>query len=168
MVNPLPLQYWPATDRRAFDALFLQGGLLDDQGVLGHWRALSRKLMQNQYARWLGWISEEQPEVLALMPCERATSERLHAWLAAMDSLAPATQLGHIGAVIRLCRSIEPERSWSAHKAILAGLHRKTQHHGSPRKIGRVLASDILFDAGAQLVRDNDGPISHPDLSTPS
>ncbi len=163
MSNTLPLQYWPAADRHAFDALFAQGGLLDDHGPLGHWRPLSRELMQNQYGRWLGWVSEAQPEALAFSPCERATAERLQYWLAAMDSLAPATRLGHVGAVVRLCRSIAPERSWSAHQAILAGLHRKVQHHGSPRKIGRVLASDILFDAGAQLMRDNDGPITHPD-----
>ncbi|WP_375569802.1 site-specific integrase [Seohaeicola saemankumensis] len=163
MSNTLPLQYWPAADRHAFDALFAQGGLLDDHGPLGHWRPLSRELMQNQYGRWLGWVSEAQPEALAFPPCERATAERLQYWLAAMDSLAPATRLGHVGAVVRLCRSIAPERSWSGHQAILAGLHRKVQHHGSPRKIGRVLASDILFDAGAQLVRDNDGPITHPD-----
>jgi integrase len=118
--------------------------------------------MQNQYARWLGWICQAQPEALGLSPCDRATPARLHAWLAAMDSLAPATQMGHVGAVVRLCRSIAPERSWSGHQAILAGLHRKVQHHGSPRKIGRVLFSDVLFDAGAQLVRENDGPITHP------
>lgn len=163
MSNTLPLQYWPAADRHAFDALFAQGGLLDDHGPLGHWRPLSRELMQNQYGRWLGWVSEAQPEALAFSPCERAIAERLQYWLAAMDSLAPATRLGHVGAVVRLGRSIAPERSWSGHQAILAGLHRKVQHHGSPRKIGRVLASDILFDAGAQLVRDNDGPITHPD-----
>jgi integrase len=163
MANTLPLQHWPGSDRHAFDALFAHGGLLDDHGALGHWRPLSRNLMQNQYARWLGWVSKAQPTALALMPCERATSERLQAWLAAMNSLAPATQLGHAGAVVRLCRSIEPDRSWSAHQAILAGLHRSVVRHGSPRKIGRVLASDILFDAGAQLVRDNDGLITHPD-----
>ena len=163
MTVALPLQHWPAGDRHAFEALFAQGGLLDDHGALGHWRPLSRRLMQNQYARWLGWIRQAEPEALALTPCERATPERLSAWVAAMDTLAPSTQLGHVGTVVRLCRSIAPESSWSAHQAILAGLHRKVQHHGSPRKIGRVLFSDVLFDAGAQLVRDNDGPISHPD-----
>ena len=163
MTNALSWQNWPNADRHAFDALFAQGGLLDDQGPLGHWRPLSRELMRSQYGRWLGWVSAAQPEALALSPCERATADRLQAWLAAMESLAPATQLGHVGTVVRLCRSIAPDRCWSAHQAILAGLHRKVQHHGSPRKIGRVLASDILFDAGAQLVRDNDGAISHPD-----
>ncbi len=163
MTNTLSLQYWPESDRHAFDVLFVQGGLLDDHGVLSHWRPLSRKLMQTQYARWLGWIKEAQPDAMALTPCERATPERLRAWLAAMDSLAPATRLGHAGAVIRLCQSIEPERSWSGHQAILAGLHRNVKQHGSPRKIGRVLFSDVLFDAGAQLVHDNEGAITHPD-----
>lgn len=163
MANALPLQNWPDADRYAFDALFAQGGLLDDHGPLGHWRPLSRNLMRSQYGRWLGWVSEAQPEALAFSPCERATADRLQAWLAAMDSLAPATQLGHVGTVVRLCRLIEPQRSWSAHQAILAGVHRNVQHHGSPRKNGRVLFSDVLFDAGAQLVRDNDGPITHPD-----
>jgi integrase len=162
MSHALPIQQWPDADRNAFDTLFTQGGLLDDQGLLGHWRSNSCKLMEIQYARWLGWLLMAEPEALTLMPCDRATPARLRAWLTAMNGLAPATRLGHVGAVVRLCRSIAPVRSWSAHQAILAGLHRSVKQHGSPRKAGRVLASDVLFDAGAHLVFDNAGPITHP------
>jgi len=162
MAHALPLQHWPDVDRHEFVSLFTKGALLDDQGLLGHWRSASRKLMQLQYACWLSWVRESEPEALMLPPCDRATPARLRAWLAAMESLAPATRLGHVGSVVRLCRSIAPDRSWNAHQAILAGLHRSVKHHGSPRKTGRVLSSDVLFDAGARLVRENDGPITHP------
>lgn len=163
MAHSLPLQHWPDGDRHAFETLFAKGGLLDDQGPLGHWRDCSRELMHKQYARWLGWVREAEPVALTLMPCDRATPARLRAWLIAMEGLAPATRLGHAGAVVRLCRSMAPDRPWSAHQAILAGLNRSVKRHGSPRKAGRILASDVLFDAGVRLVRHNCSPITHPD-----
>ncbi|WP_211299577.1 tyrosine-type recombinase/integrase [Pukyongiella litopenaei] len=144
-------------------ALFATGGLLDDQGPLTHWRAISREAMKRQYGLWLGWLSQAEPEALGLCPVERATPKRLRAWLAAMGSLAPATLLGYVGAVVRLCRSIDPDRCWTAHQIILSGLHRATKHRGSPRKTGRIFSSDVLFEAGARLVHENDGPITHPD-----
>ncbi len=163
MVSPLPRQKWPDADRKAFDAMFAKGGLLDDHGPLGHWQNNSCALMETQYARWLGWVRLAEPDALTLLPCDRATPERLRAWLTAMDYLAPATQLGHVGSVIRLCRAISPQQCWIAHQAILAGLHYRTKQHGSPRKTGRILPSEVLFEAGARLVQANSGPISHPD-----
>ena len=165
MRKDMQLQQWPDADRTAFMALFKEGGLLDDRGQLAHWRPLSRELMQRQYGKWLGWVSQAEPEALVLGPVERATPARLRAWLAAMDSLAPATLLGYVGAVVRLCRSIDPDRSWTAHQAILSSLHRAAKYRGSPRKIGRILSSDVLFDAGARLVRENSAPSAHGDAA---
>ena len=163
MGKSMPLQSWPEADRNAFLALFAEGGLLDDRGPLAHWRAPSRDAMERQYGLWLGWISRAEPEALELGPVERASPDRLRAWLASMDSFAPATLLGYVGAVVRLCRSLDPDRCWKRYTAILSGLHRTAKHHGSPRKTGRILSSDVLFEAGARLVHDNAGPISHPD-----
>lgn len=163
MGKVLQPHHWPDADRAAFLALFAEGGLLDDQGPLAHWRAQSREAMKRQYGLWLGWVSRTEPEALGLRPIERATSKRLRVWLAAMDNLAPATLLGYVGAVVRLCRSIDPDRGWTAHQGILSGLHRSMKRRGSPRKTGRILSSDVLFETGARLVRENDGPITHPD-----
>ncbi|MEQ8376532.1 MAG: tyrosine-type recombinase/integrase [Roseibium aggregatum] len=163
MSKSLLFDNWPDADRNAFTALFAQGGLLDDQGPLAHWRASSREAMKRQYGYWLGWVTQAEPEALVVDPVARATPQRLRAWLASMVGLAPATLLGYVGAVVRLCRSIAPDRCWTAHQAILSGLHRAAKHRGSPRKTGRILSSDVLFDAGARLVRENEGPITHPD-----
>ncbi|SMX33423.1 tyrosine-type recombinase/integrase [Maliponia aquimaris] len=163
MGKPLPLTHWPVADRMAFAALFAEGGLLDDRGPLAHWRAPSRDTMQRQYGLWLHWVSMAAPEVLLLDPVQRATADRLRAWLASMDGLAPATLLGYVGAILRLCRSIAPDRGWTAQQAILSALHRDAKRRGAPRKNGRILSSDVLFKAGARLVQDNAGPIIHPD-----
>jgi len=163
MGTSLLLHHWPDADRNAFTALFAEGGLLDDQGPLAHWRAPSREAMKRQYGYWLGWVTQAEPEALVVDPVARATPQRLRAWLASMEGLAPATLLGRAGTVVRLCRSIDPDRRWTAHQAILSGLHRAAKHRGSPRKTGRILSSDVLFDAGARLVRENEGPITHPD-----
>ncbi len=156
----LALHSWPDADRRAFAALFTSGGLLDDHGPLAHWRDISREEMKRQYGRWLTWIALTEPKALQIRPEERASPQRLRLWRASMDSLAPATLLGYVGAVIRLCRSVDPDRCWTAHQAILSDLHRAAKHRGSPRKIGRILSSDVLFDAGVRLVRENKGPIT--------
>jgi integrase len=159
MGNALSRNRWPDIDQHTFASLFVEGGLLDDRGPLAHWRNTSRIAMERQYGTWLGWVSQAVPEALLLDPVERATPERLRAWIAANDRLTPATLLGYVGTVVRLCRSIEPDRDWSVHQAILSGLHRLKMRRGSPRKIGRVLSSDVLFDAGARLVHDNCHPV---------
>ena len=44
-------------------------------------------------------------------------------------------------------------------------MHLSVQHHGSPRKTGRVLFSDVLFEAGAQMTICLDGAMTkngHP------
>lgn len=163
MSKCLPWHDWPTADRSAFEALFAKGSLLDDRGPLAHWRAPSRDAMKRQYGFWLNWVSQAKPEGLLLDPVERATSQRLRTWLTSMSTLAPATLLGYVGAVVRLCRSIDPDRCWTAHQAILSELHRAAKLRGSPRKAGRILSSDVLFEAGERLVRTNAGPITHPD-----
>lgn len=157
-----PLEHWPENDRAAFTALFTEGGLLDDRGPLAHWKGVSRKLMQRQYGLWVHWVSCTEPNALHFDPVVRATSERLRSWLKSVDHLAPATLLGYIDAVLRLCRSIEPDHDWSRHRAILASLQRTKVRHGSPRKVGRIMSSDVLFEIGLQLARENEGPITHP------
>lgn len=157
-----PLEHWPAHDRAAFAALFAEGGLLDDRGALHHWRKVSRHTMQLQYSQWVDWVSRTEPNALHLDPVARATPERLRSWLTSMENLAPSTLFGYVGTVVRLCRLIDPECDWAKHQAILARLQAATIRHGSPRKIGRILSSDVLFEVGAQLVHDNNGPITHP------
>tara|TARA_R110002051_G_scaffold237873_1_gene298691 strand:+ start:12588 stop:13625 length:1038 start_codon:yes stop_codon:yes gene_type:complete len=162
MVKVTPLEQWPGDDRTAFTALFVEGGLLDDRGPLAHWRGVSRNTMQRQYGLWVHWVSRTDPNALHLAPVARATPERLQGWLTSMDHLAPSTLFGHVGAVLRLCRSIEPDRDWTRQQALLAGLQRATIRHGSPRKIGRILSSDVLFEVGVRLVHENEVPITHP------
>lgn len=159
----LPLEAWPSADHNAFVALFAEDDLLDDRGPLAHWRAPSRSLMERQYGRWLGWISRVEPEALPLPPSERATYQRLHAWLISMDNLAPATLFGYLDAVVRCCRLTAPHHAWTAQLALLANLHRAIKQHGSQHKTGRIHSSDVLFEAGEKLVHENSDPFARRD-----
>lgn len=100
MGRKLEFEAWPDHDRWAFQALFREGGLLDDQGPLAHWRPVSRETMRRQYALWLGWIADAEPEALVLGPADRASPDRLQRWCAAMEDHKPATLLGYVGAVL--------------------------------------------------------------------
>ena len=72
---------WPEADRALWTALVRSGGLLDDAGAWSHLRPATLASIQARYARWLAWLKETAPEVLALAPEQRATPARLLAWL---------------------------------------------------------------------------------------
>lgn len=158
MRQMLPLQDWPRADRTAFEALFAKGSPLDDRGPLAHWRDASRMGMLRQYGRWLKWISVQAPEALVLDPVARATPQRLRDWCMSRSDLAPATLLGHVGAVVRLCKHLAPETDFVLHQRLLAHLHSAKTKQGSPRKSGRIYSSEVLMDVGQRLVQDNTCP----------
>lgn len=155
MQRILPRHLWPIADQHVFADLLADGGLLDDRGPLAQWRAPSRRLMEQQYGRWLDWLQKAEPDAIGLHPIERATPPRLRAWLASMDDLAPATRLGYADAVVRVCRLTDPARDWHPQHVILAQLRRASRQYNSPRKSGRVLSSNRLFEAGERLIREN-------------
>ncbi|WP_245306289.1 tyrosine-type recombinase/integrase [Roseovarius aestuariivivens] len=160
----LPFQDWPAADRTAFQALFAKGSPLDERGPLAHWRETSRVCMGRQYGRWLAWVSKQDPKALVLDPVDRATPQRLRNWCLSESDLAPATLLGHVGTVVRLCKYLAPEANFGLHQRLLAHLHHAKTKHGSPRKSGRIYSSEVLLDVGQRLLQENARP--DPDLQS--
>ena len=53
----LPFQEWPEADRRAWEALFAAGDVLEDAGAGRHWAAATRVTNRQHYGRWLAWLS---------------------------------------------------------------------------------------------------------------
>ena len=89
----LKLADWPEADRAAWDAAVAASeSLLHGGGAAAHWRATTRKTVQDAYGRWLtflgrnGWLD---PDVA---PAERVSPEHLRAFIADLQAtVAPIT-----------------------------------------------------------------------------
>lgn len=134
-----------------WDALVSRGGPLDDCGALSHLRLTSQKTLMLRYGQWLQWISSKDVSALALDPIERATLERLRCWLGDLDHLAHMTQLMNISGVLRILYVAYPEADWSSHRKLRAHLKRLAGRGTQLRKVGRVLSSAVLLEAGIHL-----------------
>lgn len=146
----LPFPEWPVHDRTMWQALQTQGGPFDDQGALAHLRATSRKTLEVRYGRWLRWLTVTDPEALKLAPTERMTVDRLQAWLHDLAHTQPMSQLMFVDGVLRVLRAVAPELYSRDHQRLKAVLKRAAGRGDRTRKLGRVLSSDVLLNAGLQ------------------
>lgn len=144
----LPVSHWPAPDRAMWVALQKQAGPLDDRGALSHLRTTSLRSLELRYGRWLCWLAQTDPAALALFPAERATLSRLTAWLADLAHTSPMTRLMFVDAVLRILHAYAPEADWSGQRKLRAALKRAAGRGDRNRKLGRVLSSKVLLDAG--------------------
>ena len=147
----LQIEHWPAADRALWESLFTEGNPLDDRGPLVHLRQTSRETLQLRYGRWLKWLADHRPDLLAHPPLERASLDLLKDWLRALEHTAPMTQLMFIDGVLRVMSAAAPERYWSAQKALKARLKRAAGRGDPRRKQGRILSSRALLDAAGML-----------------
>ncbi|WP_454747512.1 tyrosine-type recombinase/integrase [Ciceribacter selenitireducens] len=146
----LPVSEWPAQDRAMWEAMLSQGGPLDEQGALAHLRATSIQTLANRYGRWLRWLAVSAPEALELAPEQRATVARLQAWHSDLSHATAMSQLMFIDGILRILRAHSPDLDWCEQRRLLAVLKRRAGTGDRSRKLGRVLSSDVLLEAGLQ------------------
>jgi len=126
-------------------------GPLDDPGALSGLRESSRTTIRNGYARWLAWLADAGPAVLAANPAARATPERLLAWMTAMAEHAPMSRLMLLQATLRVVIPAAPEADWRGARRLETVVRREAERDHGARKTGRVLSTDVLVEAGLRL-----------------
>jgi len=162
MALTLPWDRWPDVDQQTWTTLFTNGGPLDDRGALAHVRPTTRTSLERAYSRWLKWVQDRAPEVLAQPPSMRVQAARLQDWLADLAHTSPMTRRTFVDAVLRIARAIDEDRDWTPELALQRGLRaRASRDHGS-RKRGRILSSEVLFDAGRRLVEEEAPKVAVP------
>ncbi|SEK07562.1 hypothetical protein SAMN05444007_1203 [Cribrihabitans marinus] len=127
------------------------GGPLDDRGALAHLRATSLDTLERRYGRWLRWLAIMDADACGLPPTERATLERLSAWLRDLSHTKPMTRLMFVDGVLRILSAASPGKDWSAQRNLKAALKRAAGRGDRDRKMGRILSSDVLLQAGIKL-----------------
>ncbi|WP_417463043.1 hypothetical protein [Kordiimonas sp.] len=150
----LPLAEWPETDKAMWEALFLEGNPLDDQGPLAHYRSTSRHTLEMRYGRWLKWLADHEFETLDLAPARRASVERLRRWLSALSHTMPISQWAFLDGVLRILRAAEPDFPREDQHRLVGALKSAAGRHRSRRKEGRILSSAVLLEAGRCLAME--------------
>ena len=105
----LKLYEWPAADRKAWDAAVAHGSLPRGGGPAAHWRATTRKTVQDAYGRWLTFLDRNGCLDPTGHPAERLTPDRLRAFIAELQAtVAPVTLRNRITNLSEALRVMAP------------------------------------------------------------
>ncbi|MCV6826084.1 MULTISPECIES: hypothetical protein [Halocynthiibacter] len=150
----LRFEEWPEADRTMWAELTTKAGPLDPRGPLSHLEEPSRGNLVTSYGYWLGWLNANHPGAFVESPVERATPERVTAWMTCVSHLRPDTRLACLEKALRVLKAYAPDHDWTMQIRLASLLRHELHTSPSTRKRGRIIASDVLFQAGLSLVED--------------
>ncbi len=139
---------WPLVDQRMWAAFLVTGNPLDGPGAFSHLRASTIREREVGYGRWLAWLTEADPSALEEPSIERATAGRVTAWMGSLATLAPYTRVMRLNTLISVIGAADPAAELSVLKRIRQVHHAKALGNHGQRKVGRILSSDVLLQAG--------------------
>jgi hypothetical protein len=145
----LPYGDWPATDRLLWEHAFGQ----DDPFAEMRLAKASQDRCMWSWRRFLGFVTNSEPEALGIAPAERLTLGRVKPFVA---HLATTNAANSVAAVVEglymAARAMMPDRDWSWLRAIKLRLHAAVPAH-SPG--GPEITSVPLLELGLKLMEDN-------------
>ena len=142
---PLPLEQWPALDRRLWGAA-LNDDPLESGGLGGaaRWRPATQRHVEIGYGVWLAWLKVEKQLDEAVAPDHRASPERLKAYLSDMrwsglSEHSCASRLGGLSSALKaMCPGCDSKRIGRAAGRVRAGASR-TRSVSADREELRIL-----------------------------
>ncbi len=141
---------WPADDRRAWHQALEAGDTFSDGGVASKWRPATRADAINGYSYWLRFLADADPTALLLVPGERGTRDRLHAYLSLlmtrMTAMGAAAALGHLALALR---AIAPGYDSSNLRTIQNSIQRRAKPSD---KRAKLVSSERLVQLGSELM----------------
>ncbi len=111
-----PIAEWPAVDRQAWENALQPADLLEPTiGYASRWRPATRLMIERGYGRWLGWVARSRVLDPTEAPGDRATRERVAAYLRMLQdsNLAPYTIAGLLQSLANMLKAISPDQDWT-------------------------------------------------------
>ena len=119
----MPVDAWPEVDRAAWQRAFVQRSLLDSARGGTRLAENTRRRLATAYGRWLRWLTDHYPELLALAPAERITHPLMATFaqflLLSVAASSTAEYLRGVGGAVRLLAP-EAELPWLNEMALKA------------------------------------------------
>jgi integrase/recombinase XerD len=152
----LPIDQWPAEDRRLWQAACAAGDILDDEAGArsGHARISNAKAAKG-YGRWLTYLTLIAPKTLAEAPGERITPERVRAYVDSLIAIGHSTQtiLARLQELGEVARVMDGERGWSFINDLASKVRAR---HRPARNKTHLRLSNELVDLGFKLIQAAD------------
>jgi len=150
---------WPAVDRKRWAAAFRGGDRFDESGCGAHLAMATRKARQESYARFLGFLAANHPDLLSASPearIDQSIVAEYVSWRSCSD-IAIAIDLGNLRGALKL---ICPNTDWSWLLAIVRRIEavaprQKPKYH--------LVTSDRLYALGIELM---DRAVADADAAT--
>lgn len=151
----LRLARWPEADRAAWAAALEEGDIFDGRGPGAHWSAGSRRSISSGYGRWIGHLTAEEPEALALAPADRVARDRLRRYLEHLNAeITPAGVFNYAKHLYDAIRVMAPEHDWSSMKAIVWRLSGRGRSRRG--KAERMVTPGQLIELGLRLMEQTE------------
>jgi hypothetical protein len=150
----LPFEEWPASDRAAWDAAFVEGDIFEDtQGPGAHLSAGSRRTILFAYRRWLGFLTTQQPQARAAPPADRITPVRLHDYVAVLEDEGSATTTAvAVHGLYLAARLLAPRRDWTWLRNLRTALAARSRPED---RFERLVPPWQIFDLGLDMMEQN-------------
>jgi hypothetical protein len=141
---------WPAEDQARWHAAFKAGDRFDENGPGAHLADSSRRVQRESYARYLGFISANRPDLLDLPPEARIDRDIVADYVAwrrrSCGDGAIAIDLDHLRGALRLvCGGIDWSWLLSITKRIAAAAPRTSRKY-------HLVTSERLYALGLGLM----------------
>ena len=141
---------WPAKDRALWGAAFECGDVFDEECRATHLAAATKIGLRSAYARYLGYLTSEDPERLCVSAEARPDRDSIRAYVKHLRQTCRDTSVASILHKLRLALGlICPEIDWSWLKTIA----KRIDAQATPmRDRSQGATSDQLFALGLQLM----------------
>lgn len=123
------LELWPPIDREAWAVALVEGDVFEGRGPGAHWSEGSRRSIASGYGRWIGYLTAEEPQALAVPPAERVTRKRIRRYLDRLaGEVSPSGHFNYAKHLYDAIRVMAPDRKWDWLKVIVWRLNDKIVH----------------------------------------
>jgi integrase len=156
----LPFHDWPAEDRTRWESAFKTGDRFDESGPGAHLAESTRRVWQESYARFLGFISTHRQDLIYLPPAARidrlVVADYVDWRRKCCGDVTVAIDLDHLrGALKLICPGVDWSWLLSITKRIAAAAPRRHPKY-------HLVTSDHLYDLGRELM---DGAVAESDAA---
>jgi integrase/recombinase XerD len=148
----LPLQQWPAEDRRLWQAACAPGDLLEEHiGARAKYSLITNRNAEKGYGRWLTFLRRTDPACLEDAPANRITAQRTQAYVDCLFGLQNSTgailsRLEQLGVVAKV---MGPTQYWGFLNYMSSKIRAR---HKPVRDKSNLRLSDELLDLGLALI----------------
>lgn len=156
------LDEWPAADQEIWRMALGPADILGPGGERRRHAALSNRLVETSYGRWLGWLSHAGLLDAVAAPADRISPEAVRAYLQALSLYnSTATQARRLEELFIFASLADGGRDWNWIRQLRATV--RWRHRPTRDKRSRIVGAEDLVALGQSLMQQAEAGGCRPD-----